>query len=56
MKIPRDLSGHGLVQLLCRNWAYRVVHQEASHIVLETRCLSTNALSFLRTGSFVLEP
>ena len=36
MKIPRDLSGPRLVQVLCRNWAYRVVHQEGSHIVLET--------------------
>jgi predicted RNA binding protein YcfA (HicA-like mRNA interferase family) len=36
MKIPRDLSGHDLVQALCRNWDYRIVHQEGSHIVLET--------------------
>ncbi|HUZ45721.1 MAG TPA: type II toxin-antitoxin system HicA family toxin [Terriglobia bacterium] len=36
MKIPRDLSGEGLVKALCRNWGYRVVHQEGSHIVLET--------------------
>jgi predicted RNA binding protein YcfA (HicA-like mRNA interferase family) len=36
MKIPRHLSGRDLVQALCRNWAYRVVHQEGSHVVLET--------------------
>jgi predicted RNA binding protein YcfA (HicA-like mRNA interferase family) len=36
MKIPRDLSGNDLVEALCRHWAYRVVHQEGSHIVLET--------------------
>jgi predicted RNA binding protein YcfA (HicA-like mRNA interferase family) len=36
MKIPPDLSGHDLVSLLCRNWGYRVIHQEGSHIVLET--------------------
>lgn len=36
MKIPRDLSGQDLVQMLCRNWSYRVVHQVGSHIVLET--------------------
>jgi predicted RNA binding protein YcfA (HicA-like mRNA interferase family) len=36
MKIPRDLSGNDLVRVLCRDWAYRVVHQEGSHIVLET--------------------
>lgn len=36
MKIPRDLSGSDLVKMLCRDWGYRVVHQEGSHIVLET--------------------
>jgi predicted RNA binding protein YcfA (HicA-like mRNA interferase family) len=36
MKIPRDLSGHALVNVLCRSWGYRVIHQEGSHIVLET--------------------
>jgi predicted RNA binding protein YcfA (HicA-like mRNA interferase family) len=36
MKIPRDLSGHDLVHTLCRNWGYRIIHQEGSHIVLET--------------------
>jgi len=36
MKIPRDLSGSHLVDAFCRDWGYRVVHQEGSHIVLET--------------------
>ena len=36
MKIPRDVSGQSLVQSLCRGWGYRIVHQEGSHIVLET--------------------
>ncbi len=36
MKVPRDLSGHDLVKILCRKWDYAVVHQEGSHIVLET--------------------
>ncbi len=36
MKIPRDLSGQELVQALCRHWDYRIIHQEGSHIVLET--------------------
>ncbi len=36
MKIPRDLSGEDLVKHLCRKWEYRVVHQEGSHVVLET--------------------
>lgn len=36
MKIPRDLSGHDFVQALCRDWGYRITHQEGSHVVLET--------------------
>ncbi len=36
MKLPRDLSGQDLVDSLCRSWEYRVVHQEGSHVVLET--------------------
>jgi predicted RNA binding protein YcfA (HicA-like mRNA interferase family) len=37
MKIPRDVSGHDLAGMLCRSWGYRLVHQEGSHIVLETQ-------------------
>ena len=36
MKLPRDLSGQELVRILCRDWAYRQIHQEGSHIVLQT--------------------
>ena len=36
MKVPRDLSGTQLVKVLCRDWGYRVVHQEGSHIILQT--------------------
>ena len=36
MKLARDLSGDDLAKVLCRNWRYHVVHQEGSHIVLET--------------------
>ena len=36
MKLPRDLSGHDLVKMLCQRWGYQVLHQEGSHIVLET--------------------
>ena len=36
MKIPRGLSGKDLAALLCREWGYRIVHQQGSHIVLET--------------------
>ena len=36
MKVPRDLSGAQLVKVLCRDWGYCVVHQEGSHIILQT--------------------
>ena len=36
MKIPRDLSGRAVVKALCKHWGYRHVHQEGSHIILQT--------------------
>ena len=36
MRLPRNLSGRRLVDILCRHWQYRVVHQTGSHIILET--------------------
>jgi len=36
MKIPRDVSGLHLADVLCRRWQYTKVHQVGSHIVLET--------------------
>jgi len=36
MKIPRDLSGRALVEMLCRKWGYRQIHQVGSDIILET--------------------
>ena len=36
MKLPRDLAGRAPVKVLCRDWGYRVVHQEGSHIILDT--------------------
>ena len=36
MKLPRDLAGRALVKVLSRDWGYRVVHQEGSHIILDT--------------------
>lgn len=36
MKVPRDLSGRELVNVLCRHWNYREIHQSGSHIILET--------------------
>ncbi|HZL13478.1 MAG TPA: type II toxin-antitoxin system HicA family toxin [Verrucomicrobiae bacterium] len=45
MKIPRDLSGAQLVKVLCRNWGYRVLHQEGSHMILQTENPSHQRLS-----------
>jgi predicted RNA binding protein YcfA (HicA-like mRNA interferase family) len=36
VKIPRDLAGREIVKVLCKHWDYRVVHQEGSHIILQT--------------------
>lgn len=36
MKIPRDISGVHLADVLCRRWQYTKVHQVGSHIILET--------------------
>ena len=36
MKLPRDLSGTQLIQLLCKDFDYRRVNQEGSHVILET--------------------
>jgi predicted RNA binding protein YcfA (HicA-like mRNA interferase family) len=36
MKLPRDVSGGHLADILCRRWRYTRVHQVGSHIILET--------------------
>ena len=36
MKLPRDVSGAHLADVLCRRWQYTRVHQVDSHIILET--------------------
>ena len=36
MKLPRDLSGQQVVVGLCRDWGYRAVNQQGSHIILQT--------------------
>jgi len=56
MRIPRDLSGMELVKALCRDWDYRVVHQEGSHIILQTDTPTHQRLSMpshnpLRVGT-----
>ena len=37
MKLPRDLSGEKLVQVLCRDWEYEKLHQVDSHNVWQTK-------------------
>jgi predicted RNA binding protein YcfA (HicA-like mRNA interferase family) len=36
MRLPRDLNGRALIDLLCQRWGYFQVHQIGSHVVLET--------------------
>ena len=36
MKLPRDISGAGLIAALCRDWGYVKVNQVGSHVILET--------------------
>jgi hypothetical protein len=36
MRIPRDVSGAHLADVLCRRWRYARANQVGSHIVLET--------------------
>ena len=45
MKVPRDLSGAQLARVLCRDWDYRNVHQEGSHILLQTETPDHQRLS-----------
>jgi predicted RNA binding protein YcfA (HicA-like mRNA interferase family) len=45
MKLPRDLSGTRLVKVLCRDWDYRTVHQEGSHVILQTETPGHQRLS-----------
>ncbi len=56
MKLPRNLSGGDLVRILCRECGYRLVHQEGSHMVLETEVpahhrISVPAHKGLRVGT-----
>ncbi|MFH1024134.1 MAG: type II toxin-antitoxin system HicA family toxin [Planctomycetota bacterium] len=56
MKVPRDLGGRELIRLLCRDWGYTEIHQEGSHVVLETgtpnhQRISIPAHKVLRIGT-----
>lgn len=37
MKLPRNLKGSSLADVLCRQWDYQIVHQQGSHIILDTQ-------------------
>ena len=45
MKIPRELKGSDFADILCRQWDYKVVHQQGSHIILETEIPSHQRIS-----------
>lgn len=45
MKVPRDLDGSELIKVLCREWGYRRVNQEGSHVILETETPGHQRLS-----------
>jgi predicted RNA binding protein YcfA (HicA-like mRNA interferase family) len=45
VKVPRDLSGAQLIKVLCRDWGYRQVHQEGSHVILQTETPGHQRLS-----------
>ena len=56
MKLPRDLSGARLVKVLCRHYGYARIHQEGSHIILQTESPSHHRIpvpdhSPLRVGT-----
>ena len=56
MKIPRNLKGEYLAEILCRKWNYRIIHQQGSHIILETESPSHQRISIpnhspLRVGT-----
>lgn len=56
MKIPRNLKGQILVDVLCRHWDYKAVHQEGSHIILDTQIPSHQRITIpnhspLRVGT-----
>lgn len=57
MKLPRDISGRKLAQVLCRRWGYQLIHQVGSHMVLQTEAPSHQRIvvpdhAVLRLGTF----
>ena len=54
MKLPSDLSGHVLVDALCRHWGYVKVNQVGSHIVVQTQEPTPHRVNqiFFLTGDY----
>ena len=56
MRLPRDMSGRELIRALQQAYGYRKLHQEGSHVILETDAprrhrLSVPAHKVLRLGT-----
>ena len=45
MRLLRDLSGAELVKILCKHFGYVRIHQEGSHIILQTEIPQHHRLS-----------
>lgn len=45
MKLPRDLRGRDLAQVLCSRWGYAKVNQVGSHVILQTETPGHHRLS-----------
>jgi predicted RNA binding protein YcfA (HicA-like mRNA interferase family) len=45
VKLPRDLSGRRLAQVLVRRWGYREVHRVGRHMILQTESPQHHRLS-----------
>jgi predicted RNA binding protein YcfA (HicA-like mRNA interferase family) len=48
VKLPRDVSGTHLAEVLCRRWEYVKVHQVGSHMILETSVPSHQRITIPR--------
>lgn len=45
MKLPRDISGGELANVLCKHWGYSKVNQVGSHIVLQCEVPDSHRIS-----------
>ncbi|EKD26126.1 MAG: hypothetical protein ACD_79C01354G0002 [uncultured bacterium] len=56
MKIPRNLRGSDLIKILIQKMDYKFIHQEGSHVILETNTPHHQRIAipdhkFLRIGT-----